>query len=89
MNKLLLTLLLLQLWFKLSNGLSKCSEDLAEPQFCKVTDKYPITPFIIHPTIDILDVIEINDDFKTITLYFQLLLAYNDTGSLLIENLIK
>ena len=71
---------------KFSLALSKCSEELIKPQFCKIKDEYPTFPFVIHPTIDIFDIIEINDDQQSITLYFQLLLGYNDTAAILLED---
>ena len=67
-------------------ALKSCNENLTAGQFCKVNEEYPNFPFVIQPTIDILDIIDINDNQKTITLYFQLLLAYNDTGSILVED---
>ena len=67
-------------------ALNKCNKNLTTGQFCKLTDEYPSFPFVIQPTIDILDIIDVNDDQKTITLYFQLLLAYNETASILVEN---
>ena len=67
-------------------ALKRCNENLTAGQFCKVNEEYPNFPFVIQPTIDILDIIDINDNQKTITLYFQLLLAYNDTGSILVED---
>ena len=73
-------------WIKVSLALSKCSEELTKPQFCKINDEYPIFPFVIQPTIDIFDIIEINDDQQSITLYFQLLLGYNDTATILLED---
>ena len=79
-------LLLFQNWFETSLALPKCSEELTKPQFCKINEDYPSLPYIIQPTIDILDIIEINDDQQSITLYFQLLLAYNDTAALLLED---
>ena len=68
------------------SALKRCNENLTTGQFCKVNEEYPNFPFVIQPTIDILDIIDINDDQKSITLYFQLLLAYNDTTSILVED---
>jgi len=68
------------------SALKRCNENLTTGQFCKVNEEYPNFPFVIQPTIDILDIIDINDDQKSITLYFQLLLAYNDTASILVED---
>ena len=68
------------------SALKRCNENLTTGQFCKVNEEYPNFPFVIQPTIDILDIIDINDDQKSITLYFQLLLAYNDTASILMED---
>ena len=53
----------------------------SETQFCKASDSvaYPPNFYTIQPTIDILDVSEINEDKKTITVYFQFFLGWNDT----------
>ena len=77
-------LFIFQCWLDITLALPKCSEELTKPQFCKTNEDYPSFPYIIQPTIDILDIIEINDDQQSITLYFQLLLAYNDTAALLL-----
>ena len=54
----------------------------SETQFCKVSDSvvYPPPYYIIQPVIDILDISEINEDKKTITVYLQLFLEWNDTA---------
>ena len=55
------------------------NQEVTQTQFCKVKEEYPPSTFTIHPTIQIFDVAEIDEDKKTITVFFQLYLSWNDT----------
>ena len=61
-------------------NLIDCDQEVTETQFCKLGEVYP-PPYsiIIQPTIHIFELSEINEDKKTITVYFQLYLKWNDT----------
>ena len=60
-------------------NLIDCDQEVSKTQFCKLGEVYPPSYYIVQPTINIFDVSEINEDKKTITVYFQLYLRWNDT----------
>ena len=60
-------------------NLIDCDQEVTKTQFCKLGEVYPQPYYIIQPTINILDVSKINEDEKTISVYFKLFLKWNDT----------
>ena len=60
-------------------NLIDCDQEITKTQFCKLGEVYPGPYHIIQPIINIFDVSEINEDKKTITVYFELFLRWNDT----------
>ena len=62
-------------------NLIDCDQEITKTQFCKLGEVYPAPYHIIQPIINIFDVSEINEDKKTISVYFRLNLRWNDTHS--------
>ena len=60
-------------------NLIDCDQEVTKTQFCKLGDVYPEPLSIVQPTIHFFDVSEINEDKKTISVYFKLFLKWNDT----------
>ena len=77
----LITIIILVLKARSLKALMSCedNQEVTQTQFCKVKEDYPPSTFTIHPTIQIFDVAEIDEDKKTITVFFQLYLSWNDT----------
>ena len=62
-------------------NLIDCDQEITKTQLCKLGEVYPAPYHIIQPIINIFDVSEINEDKKTISVYFRLNLRWNDTYS--------
>ena len=77
----LITIIILVLKARSLKALMSCedNQEVTQTQFCKVKEDYPPSTFTIHPAIQIFDVAEIDEDKKTITVFFQLYLSWNDT----------
>ena len=69
MYQIVIVILLLNPKISLQNLIS-CNQDVAKTHFCKITEEYPVYPWIIQPTIDIIEISEINDNDKTIMVHF-------------------
>ena len=62
-------------------NLIDCDQEITKTQLCKLGEVYPAPYHIIQPIINIFDVSEINEDKKTINVYFRLILRWNHTCS--------
>ena len=60
--------------------LPKCKNGVNTTQFCQITEKYPITPLIVKPWLEILKVMDVSEDAKSIKVHFVLMLRWNDVG---------
>lgn len=64
--------------------LSQCSEGMKSTGFCQYTKEYPNTPLVIKPYFQIMKIMRIHEDAKSIKVYFNLMLRWNDTGILVL-----
>ena len=84
MLKNFISIVLLSIFTQSLQELQVCDKlpSASETQFCKVSESvvYPPPYYTIQPVIDILDISEINEDKKTITVYLKLFLGWNDTA---------
>ena len=76
----LLSALLFVLLSLSRSELPQCKNGVQTVQFCQVTEKYPITPLIVKPWLEINKVMDVNEDAKSIKVNFHLMLRWNDTG---------
>ena len=60
--------------------LAPCSKGVNKTGFCQVTTEYPQTPLVIKPYFQIMKIMRIHEDAKSIKVYFNLMLRWNDTG---------
>lgn len=80
MFKIIILIIVLNVEQSLQN-LIDCDQEVTKTQFCKLGDVYPPPYYIVQPTISIFNVDEINEDKKTITVYFKIFLNWNDTAA--------
>ena len=80
MFKIIILIIVLNIEQSLQN-LIDCDQEVTKTQFCKLGDVYPPPYYIVQPTISIFNVDEINEDKKTITVYFKIFLNWNDTAA--------
>ena len=83
---LVLLVLLLNLKVFIKSDLILCSEKVSRVQICKKEANYRpnITPHprlcVIKPVVDIKDILDINVDKKTITVYLYIILQWIDNS---------
>ena len=78
--KLQLLLLLLCLGEITFGQLPSCEDVGDTTELCVVVKDYPEFPLTIHTNIEILEFMRINEDEKSIKVYFVLTMKWNDTG---------
>ena len=68
-------------FLELSKGeLPLCKNGVNTIEFCQVTEKYPITPLVVKPWLEINKVMGVHEDAKSIKVNFHLMLRWNDFG---------
>ena len=72
--------LLIPIFVGVNCKLAPCSKGVNKTEFCQVTTEYPQTPLVIKPYFQIMKIMRIHEDAKSIKVYFNLQLRWNDTG---------
>ena len=63
-----------------SGELPLCKNGVETIEFCQVTEKYPITPLVVKPWLEINKIMGVHEDAKSIKVNFHLMLRWNDIG---------
>ena len=77
---------------KVSSLESCASKDVTKLQLCTLEDAYDTSlpsepwPVTVKNSVTVLDVVELNPDDNTLTIFVQLKVLWNDTGLSLISN---
>ena len=77
---LLRLFLVFAIWVIVDCKLPFCSDGVNKTGFCQDTKEYPQTPLVIKPYFQIMKIMRIHEDAKSIKVYFNLMLRWNDTG---------
>ena len=79
--KCLQSIVTLLVSLEISKGeLPLCKNGVNTIEFCQVTEKYPITPLVVKPWLEINKVMGVHEDAKSIKVNFHLMLRWNDFG---------
>ena len=57
-----------------------CEDVGDKSELCVLVEEYPEYPITVHTSIQILEFMRINDDEKSLKLYFLMSMKWNDTG---------
>ena len=60
--------------------LPTCEDVGDNSELCTLVKDYPEYPVTVHTSIDILEFMRINEDEKSLKVYFLLSMKWNDTG---------
>ena len=58
-----------------------CKDVSNTTEICRNVDLYPKFPVTVYTTIQILEVMRINEDEKSLKVYFLMTMGWNDTGA--------
>ena len=60
--------------------LPSCEDVGDNSELCTLVEQYPEYPVTVHTSIDILEFMRINEDEKSLKVYFLMGMKWNDTG---------
>ena len=61
------------------NSSSNDNDTKTDEVFCKSSQVYPSFPYLIQPSLEVRDIIDVDEEYQSMTVYVHILTAWNDS----------